>query len=77
MACLGRWALAVLAAGPARARAGRRGLGRAAGSAQSGRIVLLFFSNLFLMPETIPEIAEIVLKARKILEKSQKFQENS
>jgi hypothetical protein len=42
-----------------------RGLGRAAGSAQSDRIV--FFSNLFLMPETIPEIAEIVLKARKIL----------
>jgi hypothetical protein len=29
------------------------------------------------MLETIPEIAEIVLKARKILRKSQKFQENS
>jgi hypothetical protein len=29
------------------------------------------------MPETIPEKAEIVLKAQKILEKSQKFQENS
>jgi hypothetical protein len=30
------------------------------------------------MPETIPEIAEIVLKARKILRKSQnKIQENS
>jgi hypothetical protein len=29
------------------------------------------------MPETIPKIAEIVLKARKILRKSQKFQENS
>jgi hypothetical protein len=29
------------------------------------------------MPETIPENAEIVLKARKILEKSQSFQENS
>jgi hypothetical protein len=29
------------------------------------------------MPETIPENLEIVLKARKILEKSQKFQENS
>jgi hypothetical protein len=28
------------------------------------------------MPETIPEIPEIVLKARKILRKSQKFQEN-
>jgi hypothetical protein len=29
------------------------------------------------MPETIPEIAEIVLKAPKILRKSQKFQKNS
>jgi hypothetical protein len=29
------------------------------------------------MPEKIPEIKEIVLKARKILRKSQKFQENS
>jgi hypothetical protein len=29
------------------------------------------------MPETIPENAEIVLKARKILEKSLKFQEHS
>jgi hypothetical protein len=29
------------------------------------------------MPETIPENLEIILKARKILEKSQKFQENS
>jgi hypothetical protein len=29
------------------------------------------------MAETIPENLEIVLKARKILEKSQKFQENS
>jgi hypothetical protein len=29
------------------------------------------------MPETIPENLEIVFKARKILDKSQKFQENS
>jgi hypothetical protein len=29
------------------------------------------------MRKQIPEIAEIVLKARKILQKSQKFQENS
>jgi hypothetical protein len=29
------------------------------------------------MPETIPKNLEIVLKAQKILEKSQKFQENS
>jgi hypothetical protein len=49
---------------------------RPSGSARSWRIVVCF-PNLFLMPETIPENAEIVLKARKILEKSQKFQENS
>jgi hypothetical protein len=35
-----------------------------------------FLFYYFLMPETIPEIPEIVLKARKILRKSQKFQEN-
>jgi hypothetical protein len=29
------------------------------------------------MPETIPDNLEIVLKARTILQKSQKFQENS
>jgi hypothetical protein len=29
------------------------------------------------MPQTIPENLEIILKARKILEKSQKFGENS
>jgi hypothetical protein len=46
------------------------------GSAQSGSICFIFF-ELFLMPETIPEKLEIVLKARKILRKSQKFQENS
>jgi hypothetical protein len=52
------WAPPGQAAGPAR-------IGPL-GSARSSRIGL-FFSNLFLMPETIPEIAEIVLKARKIL----------
>jgi hypothetical protein len=41
------------------------------GSAQSGR--KFFFSNSFLMPETIPENLEIVFRAPKILEKSQKF----
>jgi hypothetical protein len=46
------------------------------GSAQTGTIGFLFL-NLFLMQETIPENLEIVLKARKILKKSQKFQENS
>jgi hypothetical protein len=58
--------------GRAGAGAGGNGLGRAAGSAQSGRMVL-FFSNLFFMAETIPEITKILLKARKILEKSQKL----
>jgi hypothetical protein len=53
----------------------RGGLGRALGSSQSYRIG--FFSNLFLMPKIISENPEIALKARKILEKSQKFQENS
>jgi hypothetical protein len=59
-----------LAAGPRRVRVGP------SGSAQTGTIGFLFL-NLFLMQETIPENLEIVLKARKILKKSQKFQENS
>jgi hypothetical protein len=47
------------------------------GLAQKDRQVL-FFSRLFLLQKkTIPEILEIVLKARKILKKSQTFQENS
>jgi hypothetical protein len=72
--------MAALADGPWRARRsgwrgrGRERVGSAAGSAQSGRMVL-FFSNLFFMAETIPEIAKILLKARKIHEKSQKLQE--
>jgi hypothetical protein len=54
-----RWASAGLLAGPA----GRVG---PTGSAQSGRIGFqVFFSNLFLIPETIPENLEIVLKAQK------------
>jgi hypothetical protein len=58
---------------PARARAGWVGP-----QARPNPIeFFFFFSNLFLIPETIPEIAEIVLKARKILRKSQKFQESS
>jgi hypothetical protein len=39
---------------------GRSGLGRATGSAQSGRIVFLFFLNLFSMRKQIPESLEIV-----------------
>jgi hypothetical protein len=57
-------------------RRGRAGAGRAFGLGPFQEDSC-FFPNLFLMPETIPENAEIVLKARKILEKSQKFQENS
>jgi hypothetical protein len=34
-----------------------------------------FFLNLFLMPETIPENLEIVLKARKITRNPGKFPE--
>jgi hypothetical protein len=46
-------------------------------SAQVEKDRFSFFRILFLIPETIPEIAEIVLMARKILRKSQKIQENS
>jgi hypothetical protein len=54
------------------ASAGAGGMERVgpSGSARSSRIGFFsFFSNLFLMPETIPQYLEIVLKARKILEK--------
>jgi hypothetical protein len=67
-------------AGPDGPRAGlrqRSGLGRASGSAQSGRVDFSFFPNLFLMRKQIPEKSRNCLKARKILRKSQKFQENS
>jgi hypothetical protein len=47
------------------------------GSAQTGRIGFLFFTNLFLMRKQIPEKSRNCLKARKILRKSQKIQENS
>jgi hypothetical protein len=54
--------------GPCRAwRPGRSGLGQATGSAQSGRIGFLFFSNLFLMRKQISEKSRNCLKARKIL----------
>jgi hypothetical protein len=58
-----------------RAGQGRSGgLGRATGSAQSGRIIF-FFSNLFLMRKQFSEKSRNCLKAQKILRKSQKFQE--
>jgi hypothetical protein len=46
------------------------------GSARSSRIVFLFFEFIF-NAKTIPEKPRNCLKARKILRKSQKFQENS
>jgi hypothetical protein len=46
------------------------------GLAQKDRIGFVFFEFIF-NAKAIPKILEIVLKARKILEKSQKFQENS
>jgi hypothetical protein len=66
--------------GPRWALAGRArvdgGLGRAFGLGP-GRIGFRFFSNLFLMRKQIPEKSRNCLKARKILRKSQKFQEHS
>jgi hypothetical protein len=47
------------------------------GLAQKDRQVLFFFKIIFIAKKTIPKILEIVLKARKILKKSQTFQENS
>jgi hypothetical protein len=65
-----RWALA------GRARVGG-GLGRAFGLGP-GRIGFrFFFEFIFLMQKQIPEKSRNCLKARKILEKSQNFQENS
>jgi hypothetical protein len=61
-------------AGPDGPRAGlrqRSGLGRASGSAQSGRVDFSFFPNLFLMRKQIPEKSRNCLNARKILRKSQ------
>jgi hypothetical protein len=46
------------------------------GSAQTGRIRFVFLEIIF-NAKTIPENLEIVLKARKILGKFQKFQEKS
>jgi hypothetical protein len=51
---------------------GRSGLGRAFGLGPIQKDEICFFNA-----KTIPENLEIVLKTRKILEKSQKIQENS
>jgi hypothetical protein len=67
MAGLARWASAGQAARPERTWV------RPSGSAQLDRI----FFELIFNAKTIPENLEIVLKERKILEKFQKFQENS
>jgi hypothetical protein len=68
-------------AGPDGPHAGlrqRSGLGRASGSAQSGRVdILLFFSKYFSVQKQIQEMPRKCLEARKIPRKSQKFQENS
>jgi hypothetical protein len=65
----GRWASAGQA-GPERVRVGP------SGSAQTGRIRFVFLEIIF-NAKTILENLEIVLKARKILGKFQKFQEKS
>jgi hypothetical protein len=65
-----RWASRGPAAGPAEGR----WVGPS-GSAQIDRIGFVFFKFIVNI-KTIPENLEIVLKARKILRKFQKFQEN-
>jgi hypothetical protein len=72
------WPMGLARARLGRAGAGASGLGRASGPAQSGRIVFFFFFlNSFLMRKQFPGKSRNCLKARKILRKSQKFQENS
>jgi hypothetical protein len=66
---LGRWTLPGLEAGPVRV-----GSGHGLGPIRLDRFS--FFSNLFLMRKQIPEKSRNCLKSRKILRKSQKFQEN-
>jgi hypothetical protein len=58
---------------------GRAGAGwvEPTGSTQSGRVGLVFFFEFIFNAKTIPEKPRNCLKARKILRKSQKFQENS
>jgi hypothetical protein len=47
------------------------------GSARSSRIGFVYFFEFIFNVKTIPEKSRNCLKARKILRKSQKFQENS
>jgi hypothetical protein len=69
-ALVGRWASAGQV-GPERVRVGP------SGSAQTGRIRFLSFFEIFSSAKTNSEIPENAYKARKILQKSQKFHENS
>jgi hypothetical protein len=64
--------LAGLAAGPKRVG----GLGRASGSAQSGRFSF-FFEKIFSVQKNSRQNSSNSFKALKILRKSQKLQENS
>jgi hypothetical protein len=65
-------ALMGLAGGP---RPGRRGSGRAFGLGPVGKDIFFFLN--FFNAKTIPKKSRNCLKARQILQKSQKFQENS
>jgi hypothetical protein len=70
--------MAALADGPWRAWPARAQVGWVGPQARPNPIDrFFFFSNLFLMRKQIPEKSRNCLKARKILRKSQKFQENS
>jgi hypothetical protein len=62
-----------LADGLQRARLGRGGSGL---RARPGRVGFYFFEFIF-NAKTIPEKSRNFLKARKIIQKSQKLQENS
>jgi hypothetical protein len=67
-------------AGPDGPRAGlwrRSGLGRASGSAQSGRVDFLFFPKYFSVQKQIQEMPRKCLEPRKIPRKFRKFQVNS
>jgi hypothetical protein len=56
---------------------GRGEMGRAFGLGQFDRIGFFYFSKINFQCATIPERSSNCFKAPKILEKFQKFQENS